>query len=415
MERMISKLTGVFVLSLLLSASATVGNPQERPRDPVKLSSPETQPRTSREVTSIDNFGKGSTALDQAYGDFSKAGTQATANEIRCRGYSRLGGSQYVFFDVTRDSSSGEIVTYEMAYTPSVRPAGPKGEGLQPGECSWVDRIIGNNGPYRIRFNTSANAQLRQQLHGTPLDTSPTAAERYPDAQSIPEYMKLDSHYWSFVIQNTSQNSGYFEAASNKYWKPTTTNENVILLADDSTRINNDSPYLLGRPIDVNSLAAKGEAIANQDSLAVELRNQQADGPAQRGFDIGMAAAEGQTAAGPGKQKIRDSLTPEERVGFDAAVSFSLERNKNGELAGKGAAIAEQDPVVAEARNLETDVFYRLGFDIATGIFGNPALGAKGNTATGPGSLKIRDSLSAAGQRGFDAAVKLHLSRNYKR
>jgi hypothetical protein len=164
----------------------------------------------------------------------------------------------------------------------------------------------------------------------------------------------------------------------------------------------------------VNALAAKGEAIANQDPLATELRNQQPEGPARRGFDIGMAAAEGQTASGPGKQSIHDSLNPAEQVGFEMAVAFSLERNRNAEFAAKGAAIARADAVVAEARTVDRDVFYRLGFDIATGIFGNPALGAKGNTATGPGSLKIRNSLSDAGQRGFDAAVKLHLSRNYK-
>ena len=50
---------------------------------------------------------------------------------------------------------------------------------------------------------------------------------------------------------------------------------------------------------------------------------------------------------------------------------------------------------------------------VATGIFGDPALGAQGKTATGPGSLGIRDSLTPAGQRGFNASVKLHLSRKY--
>jgi len=128
-----------------------------------------------------------------------------------------------------------------------------------------------------------------------------------------------------------------------------------------------------------------------------------------------MAAAEGQTLPGPGKQKIHDSLNAPEQGGFDNAVSFSLERNRNADLAATGAAIARADSIVAEARNSGTDVFYRLGFDIATGIFGDPALGARGNTATGPGSMKIRDSLSAAGQRGFNDSVKLHLSRTYKR
>jgi hypothetical protein len=85
------------------------------------------------------------------------------------------------------------------------------------------------------------------------------------------------------------------------------------------------------------------------------------------------------------------------------------------EFAAKGAAIAKVDPIVAAARTAEPDVFYRKGFDIATGIFGDPALGALGNTAMGPGAQRIRDSLSTAGQRGFNTAVKLHLSRNYKR
>ena len=163
-----------------------------------------------------------------------------------------------------------------------------------------------------------------------------------------------------------------------------------------------------------SALAAKGKAIANQDPLAVALRNQQPDDSSRRGFDIGMAAAEGHTAPGAGKQKLLESLDQAERGGFSIAVSFSLERNRNLDLAKKGAKVALADPVVAEARTVEADVFYRLGFDIATGIFGDPALGGNGNTAWGCGSEGIRDSLSAAGQTGFNASVKLHLSRNYK-
>jgi hypothetical protein len=158
----------------------------------------------------------------------------------------------------------------------------------------------------------------------------------------------------------------------------------------------------------------KGEALASQDPLATELRNQQPDDSARQGFDIGMAVAEGQTALGPGKeQTCAGRHTAAEQGGCRIAVLFSVDRNRNAQLAQKGAEIAQADQVVANVRNSETDVFYRLGFDIATGIFGNPALGAQGNTATGPGSLSIRDALSAAGQRGFNAAVKLHFSRKY--
>jgi hypothetical protein len=163
----------------------------------------------------------------------------------------------------------------------------------------------------------------------------------------------------------------------------------------------------------IADLAAKGEGIANQDPLALELRNQQPNGPARRGFDVGMAAAEGQTSDGPGKRLILGGLDPAEQGGFATAVSFSVDRNRNADSAAKGAAIAEADPDVAAVRAGEADALYWLGFDIATGIFGDPALGARGNTATGPGSNKIRNDLSYSARRGFDASVAFHLSRKY--
>lgn len=159
--------------------------------------------------------------------------------------------------------------------------------------------------------------------------------------------------------------------------------------------------------------ASRGSEIAAQVPLAAELRNQFEEGPARRGFDIGLAVAEHDTAPGPGKQKIRDLLYPDERAGFSTAVEFSLERNRYIELATIGASIAQRDPSVASARNAIGDVFYRLGFDIATGLYGSPAMGSKGNTAIGPGGLRIRDALSTRAQSGFNDSVKLHLSRKY--
>ena len=169
------------------------------------------------------------------------------------------------------------------------------------------------------------------------------------------------------------------------------------------------------RSADLNGLAERGETLAGEDPLAMELRDEQPEEAAKRGFHIGLAAAEGQTLPGPGKQMIHDSLAPAEQRGFSKAVSFSLERNRNSDLAARGAMVARSDSVVGDARTAQESAFYRLGFDIASGIFGNPALGALGNTATGPGSLKIRDALSDAARKGFDASVALHLSRDYVR
>jgi hypothetical protein len=190
----------------------------------------------------------------------------------------------------------------------------------------------------------------------------------------------------------------------------------LLIAATVMTAISQDSPKL-----DLEAMAVKGEAIANQDPLAIELRNNEPEGPARRGFDIGMAAAEGQTLPGPGKQKLRYLFAGPEQNGYDVAVSFSLERNRNARFASIGASIANTDAAVATARNAEPAgyryrsgvslVFYRLGFDIATGIFGDPALGAQGNTASGPGSLKIRDSLSPPAQSGFNYSMAFELGR----
>jgi hypothetical protein len=159
---------------------------------------------------------------------------------------------------------------------------------------------------------------------------------------------------------------------------------------------------------------SKGEAIAKRNPLSAALREQQPEGAGRRGFDLGMEIAENQTLWGPGKQTRLETLSGAEQDGFRAAAYFSIDHNANILLAEVGAAIAEADPVVMRARMREQDAAFWLGFDIATGIFGDPKRGARGNTATGPGSLGIRDNLnSPASRRGFNASVALHLSRRY--
>jgi len=176
-----------------------------------------------------------------------------------------------------------------------------------------------------------------------------------------------------------------------------------------------------------NENAAKGEALAAQDPLATELRNLVPEGKSRRGFDYGMAVAETDTAPGPGKQAIRDALNPDEQIGFDLAVEYSIARNANADLAAKGAGVVAEDPGLASARALQiaafmsgaqmanfpdVAVFYKLGFNIAAGRFGDKALGGMGNTAMGPGSTKIRNSLPVGGaQTGFDGGAGFLLDR----
>ena len=171
--------------------------------------------------------------------------------------------------------------------------------------------------------------------------------------------------------------------------------------------------------LSANPLAIKGRAIADANLLVAALRASQPDGPLRTGFDIGMGVWLGNTADGPGKQAVGKALTPGEQVGFADAAAFSLQWNNNADFAAKGAVVAAKDPDVAaaraKARGTPPDglaaALYWLGFDIATGIFGNPALGAQGNTLIGPGSEKIRATLGPDGRQGFNDSFPFNVVR----
>jgi hypothetical protein len=178
-----------------------------------------------------------------------------------------------------------------------------------------------------------------------------------------------------------------------------------------------------------NSFAARGRALCEEDPLAQALRELQPAGTLRDVFDDTMGRIEGQTDQGPGKQAFREALNPSDRSAFDAAVLFTLDRNKAnkrplsgdsgppGEWARKGAAIAKADAVAAAARNGEkgiSGIFFALGFDIGAAIF-SPTNGGAGHTSEGPGSQRVRDELlSQDAQRGFRAAVDLYLVQKHK-
>ena len=164
---------------------------------------------------------------------------------------------------------------------------------------------------------------------------------------------------------------------------------------------------------EADQLAASGATIASEDTMLAEFRRRQPEGAIRRGFDVGVAATGSDQLWGPGKQRILDALKPAEQEGFKVATSFVMDRNRNAQSAATGAAMADSDPLVAKARTSDPDVRYWLGFDIASALFGDPALGSEGSKSTGPGSERIQAGLSAPAQRGFIASTKFHLGRSY--
>jgi hypothetical protein len=103
-----------------------------------------------------------------------------------------------------------------LTYRVSQHPPGENGYGLNPGTCAWVDREALRQEPGRIEFTTAGNAQLKQIQSGSPVDRSSTAAERWPDAHTIPAYMTDWSHFWTFTVRASASEA----ASTHGAWIP---------------------------------------------------------------------------------------------------------------------------------------------------------------------------------------------------
>jgi hypothetical protein len=114
--------------------------------------------------------------------------------DLRCRG----GPSGLTF---TKGGSAGtNLVNMTLAYRVSANVPGETGRGLDPGSCAWVNRTGMAREPGRVDFATAGNAQLKQMQSGGTVDRSVTAAERWPDANTIPAYLTDATHYWTFTV-----------------------------------------------------------------------------------------------------------------------------------------------------------------------------------------------------------------------
>ena len=136
--------------------------------------------------------------------------------ELRCRGGSAL---RITTVQGRRTDATGELMAnMTVDFIAGTQPADITGKSLVEGQCSWVDRGFRPGEPAQIRQEIIYFGQAKQAQHGTPVDNSPTAAERHPDSLNVPPYLSDPNHYWSFFVRNTGQ--GYFEATSSRFWKP---------------------------------------------------------------------------------------------------------------------------------------------------------------------------------------------------
>ena len=134
--------------------------------------------------------------------------------ELRCRG----GGSMKFNSTPGSTSSSGEQMTnVTIDFAVGTQGAGTGKPNLNPGQCSWIDRGFRPGEPPQIHLEIVSFGQQAEARHGSPVDRSPTAAERYPDAQNVPQYLLGPDHYWTFWVYNSGQR--YLQSTSQRVFK----------------------------------------------------------------------------------------------------------------------------------------------------------------------------------------------------
>jgi hypothetical protein len=181
------------------------------------LSAAATATSQTQKVTPIERKTDG---RERAIEGVKNAGVDTEApqyQELRCRG-----GELHFVVVPGRTTSSGDQTMYmTVDFQHAAQAAGALGRNLQPGQCAFAERALRTDEPEQIIQEIVSFGQLKEKLHGSTVDNSPTAAERFPDSKNVPQYLNDAKHYWSFFVrQNSPLPAGRFASSHSRYWKP---------------------------------------------------------------------------------------------------------------------------------------------------------------------------------------------------
>lgn len=173
--------------------------------------------------------------------DFSTgaSATMQQSYELRCRG----GGLRFNSTPGRNLPTGEQMMNMTIDFVAGTQAAGSRTPNLNPGQCSWADRGFRRGEPSQIRLEIVYSGQQKQILKGSPVDRSPTAAESYPDAQNVPQYLSDSNRYWSFWVFNTG--NGYLQATGHRSFKPAA----IKIISKDKIKV---TPINQDRPSNVN-------------------------------------------------------------------------------------------------------------------------------------------------------------------
>ena len=112
---------------------------------------------------------------------------QPQSYQLRCRG-ARTEKEMQISIDKGRIKGFNKLI---VGFKFGTRPA-PR--GLDPGQCSWIDRAMRQGEPLRLEEDTPEHSQ------------------------SAADFLRKTSNYWTFYVYNTGK--GYFQVTKSHFGQP---------------------------------------------------------------------------------------------------------------------------------------------------------------------------------------------------
>lgn len=136
-----------------------------------------------------DPFGTFTAArrVDSGFSVNAVAMQQPQSYQLRCRG-ARTERDLQISIEKSRIKGFNKLI---VGFKFGTRPA-PR--GLDPGQCSWIDRAMRQGEPLRLEENIPEHSQ------------------------SAADYLKKPYNYWTFYVYNTGK--GYFQVTKSHFGQP---------------------------------------------------------------------------------------------------------------------------------------------------------------------------------------------------
>jgi hypothetical protein len=177
----------VLVLLLLIASAGSEAAQHNEQANPVRIPSTANPMHRNNERDYFHTFVAAPPTPGDSVASVGAMAMQSQSYQLRCRG-ARTEREMQFSIEKSHIKGFNKLV---VGFQFGARPA-PK--GLNPGQCSWIDRAMRQGEPLRLEENIPENSQ------------------------SAADYLRKPYNYWTFYVYNTGK--GYFQVTKSHFGQP---------------------------------------------------------------------------------------------------------------------------------------------------------------------------------------------------